>query len=161
MTPRGHRGFSTGARARRSDAQHKLFGRDAETQIRTGRFNIEAELRKSLKSAIDECGASREVIAVEMTRLCEGDHGLKVTKAHLDAWTAASRSPWKLPVSGLLAFIEATGSRWLLARLAFEIGLHVCDDETMRLAKIGKLHEDLDRLQRQLDTLKRPNGGAA
>jgi len=161
MQPRGQRGFSTGARTRRSDGQHKLFGREAETQIRAGHFNIESELRKALKSAIDEAGIPREAIAAEMTRLCEGEHGLRVTKAHLDAWTAASRSPWKLPVSGLLAFIEATGARWLIARLASDLGLHVVEDETIRLAQIGKLHEDVDRLQRRLHALKRPDGGTA
>jgi len=162
MPPRGHRGrggFSTGARG--DSRQHSLFGSETETPVPTGRFNIEVEWRAALKEAIDGSGLTREAIAAEMTRLLGGESGFRVGRSHLDAWTAPSRSPWKLPASWLPAFVQTTGAAWLHDRLARLNGRHVVDDETVRLAQLGRNEVEIGRLQGHSDTLKRSFGRAA
>lgn len=164
MPSRGKQGNSTGARSghRRTDTrQSSLFGEPVTEPRPTGVLNIEVEWRAALKDAIDSSGLTREQVAVEMTRLLGGEQGFKVTKAHLDAWTAPSRSPWKLPASWLPAFIDATGAGWLLDRLARKNALNVVDEETMHLANLGRTEVEIARLQGHSGTLRQRLGGAA
>lgn len=165
MPRKGQQGNSTGARSRpRDQRQRSLFDDAADNgageRLPTGRLNIDIEWRAALNDAIDESGLTRDVIAAEMTRLLGADPRYSISKANLDAWTAGSRTAWRFPVIYLPAFIEVTGASWLLDRLARMHGRHVVDDDTLRLAEIGRTECEIDRLQGRSRTIRDSLAGA-
>jgi hypothetical protein len=144
-----------------------------------GAMNFDAELRGALKLAMKQSASDRDDVAAAMTMMLggEGDEPgagdeFRVTRAQLDAFTAASKSAWKMPVTYLPAFIKATGAVWLLDMIAGKCGCRVLVGEEAVLAQWGalelqeqRLKAEKKRLQRALppamiDRLIRNRGGA-
>ncbi len=102
-----------------------------------GSFNFSLELRNLLSRALKECLLSRAEIAARMTDLMYGDAGDgEITKAQIDSWTRSSDA-WRFPLEALPAFVETTGTYWLLDSIAERCGCRVLVGEQAMLAQLG------------------------
>jgi hypothetical protein len=136
--------------------QPSLFDSQREAP-RPGSMGFTAELRSALARAIKECPKSRAIIAAEMTDLVfgetAGDDG-QITVDQLNAWTAPSRTPWRFPLEYLPAFVEVTKAFWLLDIIAERCRCRVLFGEEAKLAIVGALQHQRERLRAVEENLK-------
>ncbi|MGH6883216.1 MAG: hypothetical protein ACREFM_20000, partial [Hypericibacter sp.] len=135
-------------RAADDSRQHRLFdeGRSAPA---AGSLQFDREWRAALSEAIAKSELKREAIAARMEELLGSDPEYPVSKALLDAWTAPnSKAAWRFPLTYLPAFIEATGARWLLDRIAFKCGCSIMDEGARDDVTLGTVKRDPFRLKK-------------
>lgn len=118
--------------------QVSLFATDSSTPP-CGSLNFDREWRAALNQAIEECGFGRGNIAIEMERLLGNDPDYPVSVAMLNAWTAASKTDYRFPLTYLPAFIRATGAIWLIDVIAGKCGRVTLTNDEQQLVEIGRL----------------------
>lgn len=72
--------------------------------IGEGSASIIEPLQRALNLSIKQSNLSRHQIAGEMSHLV----GVEITKAMIDAWTAASKTAWRMPAEYIPAFCLVT-----------------------------------------------------
>lgn len=114
-----------------------------------GSLNFDHEWRAALSDAVAGSSKSREETAAYMERMLGNDPTYPISKSLIDAWTGASRTDWRFPLIYLPAFIEATGARWLLDRLARKCGRMVIGGEQARYAELGALKHHIGEMRKR------------
>ena len=122
----------------------------SENAAPNGSLNFDNELRCALAGALKDCPLDRHEVAARMSRLTGED----ITKHSLDAWTGASRKPWRFPLAYLPALIEVTGAYSLLDQTAAKNGCKVLAGDDVVLAEYGRLAQlgrTIERARSQLE----------
>jgi hypothetical protein len=100
-----------------------------------GSLAWDGRLRALLAGAIKQSRYSREEIARRMTETS----GEEVSRAMLDAWTAASK-PHRFPLMLVPAFCSATENQDVLRDAISMLGGRLATREDLACAEIGRLH---------------------
>lgn len=116
-----------------------------------GALDLSLRVRSTLAAAIKASGKGRERIADEMSALT--NH--KISKIHLDSWSAESRQPWRFPLEFAPAF-ESAASTYAMTELLAEIrGCSVLVGRDSLKADLGQLEVVRDEAARKIRSLKR------
>lgn len=103
-------------------------------EVTPGSFDDTGLVRFTLIQSIKKSGKSRAEIAETMSFLL----GRQVTEAMLNAFTAESRGDRRFPAEYDRAFCAATGDNTLMVCRIELAGLHVIDDNGMKLLELGR-----------------------
>lgn len=148
----------TGSR-RGPQSQGDLFGGPDLFPVRRpteGRQPVDLGLRslrmKGLMSeALDAYPESREIVAAKIVEMT----GRPLTKFALDKYTQPSAEDHDIGLIRFVALVRVTGAFWLWDELVADDGLVVLQGREAKLAELGHLHQEHQRLGNQLKTLKR------
>lgn len=116
-----------------------------------GAFALRGCLALVISQAITESGKSRAEIATEMARLT-GDKNC--TENMLNAYTAASRKGWELPLIRAMAFDRAVGRPAILSFYAEQLGARVFMGRDALLAELGRAEILKDELSTKIKGIK-------
>jgi hypothetical protein len=114
-------------------------------------FAIDAQIRRAMKEAIRNCDKSRVIIAAEITELV----GVNISEHQLNAWTAASKNDYKMPIAYAAAFCEVTGDIRLVGILAQALGVKVVESRDILWLKYAQVREYEKRLKMKKRFLER------
>ena len=103
-----------------------------------GSFRQTEAVREALKETFSNSILSRDEIADEMSRLLSE----KVTKNHLNNWTAESKNGWRMPLEYAAAFSMITNDSKVIKAAFAGSGINVLDDSEMAFYEIGKAIEE-------------------
>ena len=117
-----------------ADMDEKRFDRN---------FAIDAQIRRAMKEAIRNCDKSRVIISAEITELV----GVNISEHQLNAWTAASKNDYKMPIAYAAAFCEVTGDIRVVRILAQALGVRVVESRDLLWLKYAKVREYEKRLK--------------
>lgn len=116
-----------------------------------GALDLSIRIRSALVASIKASGKGRERIADEMSALT--NH--RISKIHLDSWTAVSREPWRFPLEYAPAF-ESAASTYAMTELLAEVrGCRVLVGRDSLKADLGQLEVVRDEAARKIRSLKR------
>jgi len=123
-------------------------------KMRAGSLRRHEPVREALKSALKNCGMTRELVAEEASRLT-GDH---ISVNHLNNWTAESKNGWKLPIEYAAALAVVTGSPEIVKAALEGSGLSVLTEEETAIYELGKITaEDMERKKKRKEVLEKLN----
>lgn len=117
-----------------------------------GALNFDAQLRAAISDSIDRSRLPRQLIAEEMERLLGTDPDYPVSKALIDAWTAPSRSGWRLPALYVPAFCAATEDDRVLRLIVGKSGAKLMDDEAE--SELGRLEAEALQIRERQKLLR-------
>jgi hypothetical protein len=107
------------------------------------------QIREALRTALRDCGLSREVVAEEVSRLT-GDN---VSVHHINNWTAESKDGWRLPLECVAALTIVTGDPGIIRAALDGTGMTVLNQEETAVYELGKLtREDMERKKKLKET---------
>lgn len=150
-------------RARRPTArqgQDDLFkSRDEELfpvrrPLATDRPVDTLRIKMALGEALKGCPDNAEIIAAKISALT----GRTLTAFALYAYTAPSRDDHDMPLSRFVAFVRVTKAYWLWDLLVEDDGLTVLQGREAKLAQLGHLRQEQQRVTAELRTLERELG---
>lgn len=122
-----------------------------------GALDLSLSIRAALAEAIKTSGKGRERIADAMSALT--NH--RISRTHLDSWTAASREPWRFPAEYIPAF-EIAASTYSVTNFLAEVrGCRVLTGRESLNGELGRLELARDEAARKIRELKRVIGSAA
>jgi hypothetical protein len=116
-----------------------------------GSAEISTRLRAAITAAIKRCPLSRWQIAGRMSELLDRE----ITKAQLDAWTAATKEGWRFPAEYLVAFIVAVDDYTVLELIAGACGCTVVHNREHIRLELGRVMAEEQRLRERKRTLLR------
>lgn len=135
------------AKGRRRRMQHDLFGggrlfpvRRRESTPRA--VDLTLRIKSAMGRALKECPDSIDVVAAKVSELT----GRRLSADALYAYTAPSKRDHVIDAARLMAFTRATGANWLWDELLADEGLIVLEGEQARLAELGALRQEQQRL---------------
>lgn len=116
-----------------------------------GVFALRGCLALVIKQAIEESGKSRADIAAEMARLTNDKN---CSENMLNAYTAASRKGWEVPLIRAMAFDRAVGQPAILSFYAEQLGARVFVGRDAMLAELGRAEILKDELAGKIKRIK-------
>jgi hypothetical protein len=135
--------------------------RAAPAPLSPAPFDLGLRVKTAMGRALAECGRGAHQVAADMNLVLglePGDEGYLTVDA-LYAMTAPSKRTHQVSVVRLVAFTRATGATWIWDDLLAPEGLMVMEGREARLAELGRLRQEKDRLaarEREIaDELKR------
>jgi len=149
------------AHARRpTEGQGELFAegeffpvrRPVETSRPVDVLRIKSAMGEALKAHPE----SAEIIAAKISAMT----GRSLTAFALYSYTAPSRDDHDIGLSRFVAFVRVTGAYWLWDLLVEDDGLTVLQGREAKLAQLGLLQQEKDRIDGAVRQLKRELGDA-
>lgn len=122
-----------------------------------GVFALRGCLSLVIKAAIDASNKTRAEIAAEMARLTRDKN---CTENMLNAYTAASRKGWEVPLIRAMAFDRAVGQPAILSFYAEQLGARVFVGRDAMLAELGRAEILKDELAGKIKRIKSQMEGA-
>ena len=127
------------------------FEAPKQLELKPGGLNLDGLVRKTLKTALQECKEGRAVIA-EKASLYSGRN---ITENNFNAWCAPSRTAWQLPFH-LVPAIESALETYCLTNMLAEVrGAKMLIGEDALMAELGKLERIAQEVKIAKATLKR------
>jgi len=108
--------------------------------------DLSLRIKTALGQALKECPDSAAVVAARMSEIS----GREVSTDMLYAYTAPSKPEHDIPVTRLIAFVRATGARWIYDLLVEDEGLTVIEGREAKLAQLGMAQQELAHLQARI-----------
>lgn len=116
-----------------------------------GVFALRGCLGLVIKAAIENSGKTRAEIAAEMARLTRDKN---CTENMLNAYTAASRKGWEVPLLRAMAFDKVVGQPAILSFYAEQLGARVFVGRDALLAELGRAEILKDELSGKIKRIK-------
>ncbi|VVE35681.1 hypothetical protein [Pandoraea fibrosis] len=139
---------------RRDDFTPDLFEVPRAPELLDASMAFRDEVAALANTVLSDAGASREIVAAEVSRLVGGE----VTKHTLDSWTAASRTKHNIPFH-LVPVVEAACKSHALSNwLAEKRGGRLLVGRDALTAELGKLERTRDEAGKRIKALKRVMG---
>lgn len=147
---------ATSSRTGEDPRQPSLFGAGEVFPVRRPAeryrpLDLSLRIKTALSQALKECPDSAAVIAARMSELLGREQSVDM----LYAYTAASKPEHDIGISRLVAFIRATGARWIYDIIVEDDGLLVIEGRESKLAQLGLMQQEAARLQEQVRILQR------
>ena len=142
---------------RRMHRQGDLFATAGLFPVRRpdqGAQNLDVKqlrMRAAMTQAITESGQSRDVVAARIAELT----GRPLTKDALYTYTAGSKPEHDISLMRFVALVRVTGATWLVDELFGDLGLTVLEGREARLAQLGHLEQEEQRLAKAKRALRR------
>ena len=114
-------------------------------------LDLSLRVKTALGQALKETPDSATVVAARMSEIA----GVEITADALYAYTAPSKPDHQISLLRFVAFVRATGALWLWDTLVEDEGLIVMEGREAHLAHLGALEQERQRLEGQIDDLKR------
>jgi hypothetical protein len=108
------------------------------------------KIQLALGQALKDCPESAAIVAARIAEMT----GRPLTAAALYTYTAGSKPEHDMGISRFVAFVRATGARWLWDMLVADDGLIVMEGREAKLATYGLLSQERQRIDAQLRELK-------
>lgn len=121
-----------------------------QQQLRFETLNLDAAFRAHLSRVLKDAKDSRAVIALRMSEVS----GHEVTESGLNNWTAGSKDSWRMPACLIPAFCFVTQDYSLFDLLLKPLAKRLATEDEERQSQIGKLIQDRDRIDQELERLK-------
>jgi len=131
--------------------EEELRGKELEVN-----YDISAQLRRWLSTAIKNSPMSRYEIAARMSELL----GKELSKFQLDSWTAESKEGYHLPAEYLPAAVAVLDDISGLRILAAPLGVKVLENKDLMWLEYGKLRRTEQQVRlRKKQLEKKLQGG--
>ena len=114
-------------------------------------IDLSLRIKTAMGRALKECPDPASIVAARMTELT----GRTITVDALYAYTAASKPDHDMGLIRFVAFVRATGATWLWSVLVEDDGLLVMEGREARLAQLGLMSQEHERLGDALRQLRR------
>lgn len=123
----------------------------ASQSRKAGSLRCKEGVKEALRSALANCGLSREIVADELSRLT----GESVSIHHINNWAAAGKTDRSVPLDMLAALTIVTGDPGP-ARVALERGgLVVLEPDQVPYFELGRITaEDRERAKRKKEIME-------
>lgn len=103
--------------------------------------DLSLRIKMAMSRALKECDDSAAIVAARITEMT----GREISVDALYAYTAASKPEHDMGVVRFIAFVRATGARWLWDELLRDDGLTVLEGREAILAEIGLAEQEQAR----------------
>ena len=128
------------------------------------------KIQLAMGQALKECPDSGAIVAARIAEMT----GRPLSADALYTYTAGSKPDHDMGISRFVAFVRATGAKWLWDLVVEDDGLVVMEGREAKLATLGLLEQEVERLLqkrkviraelgadpvRPADVRRRPNGG--
>jgi hypothetical protein len=104
--------------------------------------DLSLRIKTAMGRALKECPDSAPIVAARISEMT----GRELSADMLYAFTAASKPEHDIGIVRFVAFVRATGAWWLWDMLVEDDGLTVLQGREARLAQLGHLRQERQRL---------------
>ena len=117
-------------------------------------LDLSLRIKTAMGQALKACPDSAAMVAARITEMT----GREMTLDALYAYTAPSKPEHDMGLTRFVAFVRATGAYWLWDLLVEDDGLVVLQGREAKLAQLGHLQQEFQRMGDELRALKRELG---
>lgn len=113
--------------------------------------DLSLRIKTAMGLALRECSDSAAVVAARIAEMT----GRDLSADALYAYTAPSKPEHDIGITRFIAFVRATGATWLWDELVRDDGLVVLEGREAKLAQLGHLRQEMQRLDEARRELER------
>lgn len=113
--------------------------------------DLSLRIKTAMGRALKECPDSAAIVAARISELS----GREITADALYSYTAPSKPEHDIGIVRFVAFVRATGAAWLWDELLADDGLLVLQGREAKLAELGHLEQEEQRLAKARKALRR------
>ncbi len=137
------------------ETEPTLWEQDFEKKKLEANYDISAQIRRWLSTAIKNSPMSRFEIAAKMSELL----GKEISKFQLDSWTAESKDGYHLPADYMPAACAVLDDISGLRILAAPLGVKVLENKDLMWLEYGKLKRSEQQIRLRKKQLEKKLGG--